>query len=97
MRIRPYVSRDEGDVLRMVRELFVDLVFVDEIWVAPERRGRGVGTALIEHGIATTKGAVAFELEVSPGNRARALYERLGFCPLRNASLRRMIKGAART
>jgi len=68
-----------------------DLVFVDEIWVAPERRSRGVGAALIEHGIATTKGAVAFELEVSPGNRARALYERLGFRPLRNASLRRML------
>jgi GNAT superfamily N-acetyltransferase len=152
MRIRPYESRDEGEVLRMVRALFVedpsphapgdenvrrtlgvitderrgavwladdgegtppfaylfltrvwsnelggDLVFVDEVWVAPERRSRGVGAALIEHGIATTKGAVAFELEVSPGNRARALYERLGFRPLRNASLRRLIKGAPRT
>jgi GNAT superfamily N-acetyltransferase len=151
MRIRLYEPRDEGDVLRMVRELFVedpsphapgdanvrrtlgvitderrgavwladddegtapfaylfltkvwsnelggDLVFVDEIWVAPERRSRGVGTALIEHGIATTKGAVAFELEVSPGNpRARALYERLGFRPLRNASLRRVLGIAA--
>jgi len=152
MRIRPYESRDEGEVLRMVRALFVedpsphapgdenvrrtlgvitderrgavwladdgegtppfaylfltrvwsnelggDLVFVDEVWVAPERRSRGVGAALIEHGIATTKGAVAFELEVSPGNRARALYARLGFRPLRNASLRRLIKGAPRT
>ena len=71
-------------------ELGGDIVFVYEIWVAPERRGCGAGTALIEHAIATTEGAAAFELEVSPGNaRARALYERLGFRPLRNASLRR--------
>jgi len=152
MRIRPYEPRDESDVLRMVRGLYVDdpsphapddanvrrtlgvitderrgavwiaddgdgtapfaylfltkvwsnelggdLVFIAELWVARERRSGGVGTALVEHGIATTKGAVAFELEVSPGNpRARALYERLGFRPLRNASLRRMIRGAAR-
>jgi ribosomal protein S18 acetylase RimI-like enzyme len=71
-------------------ELGGDIVFIDEIWVAPERRGGGAGTALIEHAIATTRGAAAFELEVSPGNaRARALYERLGFRPLRNTSLRR--------
>jgi len=145
MRIRPFEPRDEADVLRMVRALYLedpsphtpgdanvrrtlgvitdpkrgavwladdgtgtvpfaymflsrmwsnelggDIVFVDELWVAPERRSRGVGTALIEHGIATTNGAAAFELEITPDNtRARALYERLGFRPLRNASLRR--------
>ncbi len=54
-------------------ELGGDLVFIDELWVARERRSRGVGTALVEHGIATTKGAVAFELEVTKTNaRARA-------------------------
>jgi ribosomal protein S18 acetylase RimI-like enzyme len=147
MRIRPYHPRDESDVLRMVRELYIDdpsphapdddnvrrtlgvitderrgavwladdgegtppfaylfltrvwsnelggdLVFIDELWVARDRRSRGVGAALVEHGIATTNGAVAFELEVSPSNtRARALYERLGFRPLRNTSLRRVL------
>jgi ribosomal protein S18 acetylase RimI-like enzyme len=73
-------------------ELGGDLVFIDELWVARERRSQGVGSALVEHGIATTKGAVAFELEVSPSNhRARSLYERLGFRPLRNTSLRRVL------
>jgi GNAT superfamily N-acetyltransferase len=63
-------------------ELGGDVVFIDELWVAPERRGRGIGTAIIAH-------AIAFELEVTPANaRARSLYERLGFRPLRNASLR---------
>ena len=74
-------------------ELGGDLVFIDEIWVAPDRRSGGVGTALIEHAIRAMRerGAVAFELEVTPGNaRARALYERLGFRPLRNTSLRRV-------
>jgi len=142
MRIRPFEDRDLDDVLRMVRELFVedpsphspgdsnvrrtlgvitderrgavwiaddgegtppfgymfltkawsnelggDLVFIDELWVEPARRCRGIGTALLEHAIAMTKGAVAFELEVTRTNaRARALYERLGFRPLQNAS-----------
>jgi ribosomal protein S18 acetylase RimI-like enzyme len=73
-------------------ELGGDLVFIDELWVARDRRCRGVGTALIEHALDTTKGAVAFELEVTPNNaRARALYERLGFRPLANASLRRVV------
>jgi ribosomal protein S18 acetylase RimI-like enzyme len=147
MRIRPFEPRDEGDVLRMVRELFIDdpsphapgddnvrrtlgvitderrgavwladdgegtapfaylfltkvwsnelggeLVFIDELWVARERRSLGVGSALVEHAIATTKDAMAFELEVTPSNaRARALYERLGFRPLANTSLRRVL------
>jgi len=74
-------------------ELGGDLVFIDELWVARDRRSRGVGIALIEHAFATTKGAVAFELEVTPDNtRARALYERLGFRPLANHSLRRVVR-----
>jgi ribosomal protein S18 acetylase RimI-like enzyme len=75
-------------------ELGGDIVFIDELWVAPERRGCGVGTAVIAHAMRTMaeRGAVAFELEVTPGNaRARALYERLGFRPLRNASLRLVV------
>jgi ribosomal protein S18 acetylase RimI-like enzyme len=75
-------------------ELGGDIVFIDEIWVAPERRRRGVGTAVIAHAMRTMseRGAAAFELEVTPGNaRARALYERLGFRPLRNASLRLVV------
>jgi ribosomal protein S18 acetylase RimI-like enzyme len=72
-------------------ELGGDIVFIDEIWVAPERRSGGVGSAVIAHAIRMMRerGAVAFELEVTPDNaRARALYERLGFRPLRNLSLR---------
>ena len=72
-------------------ELGGDIVFIDEIWVAPERRRQGIGSAVIAHAMRAMRerGAVAFELEVTPDNaRARALYERLGFRPLRNTSLR---------
>jgi ribosomal protein S18 acetylase RimI-like enzyme len=90
---------DDGEATRPIAYMFLsrlwsnelggDVVFIDELWVEPDRRGRGVGTALVRHAIATTKGAVAFELEVTPNNtRARNLYERLGFRPLTNTSLR---------
>jgi GNAT superfamily N-acetyltransferase len=78
-------------------ELGGELVFIDELWVEPERRSHGVGSALVEHAIATTKGAAAFELEVTRTNAgARALYERLGFRPLANVSLRLLPRDAGR-
>ncbi|HEY8086837.1 MAG TPA: GNAT family N-acetyltransferase [Polyangiaceae bacterium] len=66
---------------------------VDEIYVAPSHRGRGLATwlvrSLLERSTPWFGDAVAFELEVSPDNvRARALYERLGFRAKRNAVLR---------
>jgi ribosomal protein S18 acetylase RimI-like enzyme len=76
-------------------ELGGEIVFIDELWITPERRGRGVGTALIAHAMRAMResGAVAFELEVTHDNaRARALYERLGFRPLRNTSLRFVVE-----
>ena len=55
---------------------------MDGICVAPEARGRGVGTALLE-GIAreaAERGYGEIRLDVIAGNtRARALYERRGF------------------
>lgn len=57
---------------------------IDELFVRPEHRGRGLGTSLFE-AIWTDRALwpsppVLLELEVTPSNtRARALYERLGF------------------
>jgi ribosomal protein S18 acetylase RimI-like enzyme len=74
-------------------ELGGEVCNVDELYVRPAWRGRGHGAALIR-ALAAGGGPwprvpVAIELEVSPENpRARALYEGLGFRPVRNAMLR---------
>ncbi len=62
-------------------ELGGEVCEVDELFVAPEFRGRGHGAALFE---AIERGdvwpAAAIALGITPGNaRARRLYERLGF------------------
>ncbi len=51
------------------------------IGVAPAHRGRGVGSALLAALIeqARARGHRAISLSVEDGNRARALYERVGF------------------
>ena len=56
--------------------------FVDELYVRPSARGRGVGRALLEEmiGHCRAQGIRAVHLEVDDGNdRAAALYERVGF------------------
>jgi ribosomal protein S18 acetylase RimI-like enzyme len=76
-------------------ELGGDLCHLDEVYVAPAARGRGRGgelIALLAAGAFCWPGTVALQLEVSPSNRrARALYERHGFAPVRNATLRRAL------
>lgn len=65
-------------------EIGGELCCIDEIYVAPEARAQGHGSALIR-ALARgegpwSAGAVAITLEVTPSNeRALAFYERLGF------------------
>lgn len=71
----PYWSNEFGGVL----------LFIDELFVMPGARNRGIGHRFFEI-VASEKpfDAVALAVEVSPANRrARALYESLGF-ELRN-------------
>lgn len=74
-------------------ELGGELCTIDELYVRAGERGKGWGTTLVR-GVVDDRAIwprepVAVELEVTPGNaRARALYERLGFEPRRNASMR---------
>jgi ribosomal protein S18 acetylase RimI-like enzyme len=78
-------------------ELGGEICTLDEIYVSAASRGRGHASHLV---LALAKGEgpwprrpVALELEVSEKNvRARALYERLGFVPRRNATLRRKLR-----
>ncbi|MDP2342508.1 MAG: GNAT family N-acetyltransferase [Deltaproteobacteria bacterium] len=74
-------------------ELHGEVCTIDELFIAPAHRSRGLGSKLVQglaqRSLPVFRRAVAFELEVSPRNlRARALYERLGFVSRKNATLR---------
>jgi ribosomal protein S18 acetylase RimI-like enzyme len=56
--------------------------YLEELYVGPERRGRGVGRALLEAAMdhARERGAAHIDLNTSEGDvAARALYESAGF------------------
>ena len=55
---------------------------LEELYVVPERRGRGIGRALLEAAMETTRTAGATHIELNTGETdtvARALYESAGF------------------
>ena len=99
------VVLDEGGQLRgyallisyWSNELGGEICQLDEAYVAPDVRGQGHTSELVER-LARGDGPwptipAALQLEVSPSNRrARSLYDRLGFAPLRNLCMRRSLR-----
>jgi GNAT superfamily N-acetyltransferase len=77
-------------------ELGGEVCTIDELYVNPESRRRGHSTSLVlslrdDRSLWPTR-PVALELEVSLANHgARALYDRLGFRPRHNATLRLLL------
>jgi len=62
--------------------------WLDELYVIPRCRGRGLGTALLDaaRGVAKGAGCAAIDLEIDASHRrAEALYQRAGFEPLPSA------------
>lgn len=58
--------------------------FISDLFVAPEHRRKGVGTALAQRvaGWGYTKGAFRHSLIIPVGSPALGLYEKLGFKPI---------------
>jgi GNAT superfamily N-acetyltransferase len=55
-----------------------DAVEIDQLYVTPAQRGRGLGSTLVAAGLAAG-GTSAAWIEADDEDRPRALYERLGF------------------
>ena len=71
-------------VLRFRASLYMDDLecYLAELYVVPDKRGRGIGRALMDEvfAVAREKGATHIELNTSEDDAAaRALYEKLGF------------------
>jgi GNAT superfamily N-acetyltransferase len=68
--------------------------WLDELYVVPERRAGGIGTALLRRAIevARADGCLAIDLEVDQNHtRALGLYEREGFRPFARTHLSRRL------
>ena len=73
--------------------------WLDELYVRPARRSRGIGTALLERtcALAHERGCLALELEVDAAHgRAARLYERAGFGRLARSRWSRRLEPPAR-
>src|SRR5437879_1124090 len=71
------------------------VAWLEELYVKPKHRSRGIGTALVtailEH--ARQTGMVAMDLEIDAGHRrAASLYRRFGFRPLERSRWVRVLK-----
>jgi GNAT superfamily N-acetyltransferase len=92
---RILVARDRGTVVGVAALSFVWPIehggmsaWLEELYVVPDARGHGIGTALLRAALdaANEAGAVAVDLEVDVGHeRAANLYAREGFRPLPRA------------
>lgn len=56
--------------------------FLSQLWVLPERHGRGAGAALLDEALAWGRGASTFTVIASPHPGAQVLYLRASMYPL---------------
>ncbi len=70
-----------------------DIASIDEFYVKPAWRGKGIGTSFLEHFGAANNGALrGLQVEVTPANtKSFAYYSRHGFTPMMNRHLFRKL------
>jgi len=104
-RVRPCLARVDGEVVGYViladfwsNEFGGPMTYVDEMYVRPAWRDRGVGSGILAWVLddARARGLVRVSLEVNEGNqRAEALYRRLGFTSEARRTLSVQVRPAA--
>jgi len=78
----PYWSNEYGG----------NILHIDELYVKPQHRGRGIATRFIKQTMRSKHRIVALQLEVTPTNtRAKNYYHKLGFGKSKNIHLIRKI------
>jgi ribosomal protein S18 acetylase RimI-like enzyme len=85
------VERGGAPVGRLYLAAQDDMLLIVDISLLPAMRGTGLGTAILTDVLAAEARPV--QLHVERTNRARRLYERLGFVPVEEQTLRiRMVR-----
>jgi ribosomal protein S18 acetylase RimI-like enzyme len=73
--------RDDGRVLGFAELVWSgDNAEIDSVYVVPEHRGRGLGTALTRAAVERGAGVHQLWISADEEDRPKQLYERLGFC-----------------
>ncbi|MEE2570267.1 GNAT family N-acetyltransferase [Pseudarthrobacter sp. J64] len=65
-------------------------IYVGNVYVLPERRNAGIGAKLMEAAINFSESIGAVRIVLSPSAEAQTFYERLGFEPAGELSVRRL-------
>jgi ribosomal protein S18 acetylase RimI-like enzyme len=84
---------DERPGGRLYLDRLADEIRIVDIALLPAYRGRGVGTSLLRDVLSEAQAAdLPVTIHVERGNRARALYERLGFRPLSTTGVHHLLE-----
>ena len=95
---RSVITVDGQPVGRLIVDRTVESLHIIDISLLPERRGRGIGTAVLEQLIAEADAADRpVEICVEKFNRAQRLYQRLGFARVEDLGVYLRLKRPAKS
>jgi GNAT superfamily N-acetyltransferase len=77
-----YVAEDPAPVGFSAAIVRRGVWFLSQLWVLPERQGKGIGSALLDEALAWGKGSTVYTVISSPHPGAQLLYLRASMYPL---------------